>query len=220
MMIWANGCVLLWKISMIDTIKKPWGYEYLLFQNENVAIWHLFINAYQQTSLHSHPNKKTGLVILDGAAKVSFLGSDVKLFYGEKIMIRHGVFHKTQSMTPHTLQLLEIETPVDKEDIIRLDDAYGRTGLTTMGDLGLLVEPLNINKCSVGKCNISYLTLTSSSLYNPDIFDNFMITSGSILYMGSEVAGPGDIISYNNLKKLADTFRLPNDMEGIAIKIC
>jgi len=104
---------------MVKTVIKPWGCEYLLYQNDNVAIWHLYIDAYQETSLHSHPNKKTGLIVLNGAAKVSFLDNDTKLFYGEKIMIRHGVFHKTKSMTDTTLQLLEIETPVNKEDIVR-----------------------------------------------------------------------------------------------------
>ena len=69
--------------------KKPWGKEYLLYQNDDVAIWHLFIEPGQSTSLHCHPSKKTGLVVLDGAAKVSFIGGGgEKLFPGEKVMIR------------------------------------------------------------------------------------------------------------------------------------
>lgn len=203
---------------MVNIVTKPWGYEYLLFENGKVAIWHLLISAYGQTSLHSHPNKKTGLIVLDGAAKVSFLGNESKLFYGEKIMIRHGVFHKTQSMTPYLLQLLEIETPVDKEDIVRLDDIYGRAGSTSMGDIGLAIEPIDINNGRIGKCNISYKKLNNDSFNADDLFDNFMITDGSISHMGSEVAGPGDIISYNNLKTLVNKFKLSSDIEGLAIR--
>lgn len=205
---------------MVNIVKKPWGYEYLLFENGKVAIWHLLISAYGQTSLHSHPNKKTGLIVLDGAAKVSFLGNDSKLFYGEKIMIRHGVFHRTQSMTPYLLQLLEIETPVNKEDIIRLDDAYGRAGSKDMGDIGIAIDPIDINSGRVGKCSISYRKLTSDSFQDDNSFDNFMITNGSVLHIGSEVAGPGDIISYNNLKTLVNKFELSSDIEGLAIKAC
>jgi mannose-6-phosphate isomerase-like protein (cupin superfamily) len=197
---------------MTQTIKKPWGYEYLLYQNNEVAIWHLFIDAYQQTSLHSHPNKKTGLVILDGAAKVSFLGSESKLFYGEKIMIRQGVFHRTSSMTPHLLQLLEIETPVNKEDIVRLEDYYGRAGSTNMGDCGLDISPIDITGSQIGECYISFETLT------PDLhFNNFMITHGHISHSNFVVAGPGDILSYNNMLKLMNQFEMTSEINGISI---
>jgi mannose-6-phosphate isomerase-like protein (cupin superfamily) len=198
---------------MPKTTRKPWGYEYLLYQNDDVAIWHLFIDAYQKTSLHSHPNKKTGLVVLDGAAKISFLGSESKLFYGEKIMIRQGVFHQTASMTPHTLQLLEIETPVDKEDIVRLEDSYGRAGSTNMGEDGIDIHPIDIKDSQIGKCNISFKILT------PDLeFNNFIITSGIISHSDLTVAGPGDILSYNNMLKLITKFDITNEIHGIAIR--
>ena len=197
---------------MVESVKKPWGYEYLLYKNDNVAIWHLFINSYQNTSLHSHPNKKTGLVVLDGAAKVSFLGSDHKLFHGEKIMIRHGVFHQTKSMTPHLLQLLEIETPVDKEDIVRLEDSYGRAGSIKMGEEGVDVTPLDMKGDFVGMSYVWFAELNKKL-----DFDNFMITNGSISYEDNTVAGPGDIISYDNMKRLLEKFEISEKIEGLAI---
>ena len=109
--------------------RKPWGYEYLIYQNDEAAIWHLFINKWESTSMHCHPSKKTGLLVLCGGAKISFLNGHQKVFAGEKVMIRHGVFHKTMNMTSEMLQLFEIETPVNKEDIIRLEDCYGRAGM-------------------------------------------------------------------------------------------
>lgn len=204
---------------MIDTIKKPWGYEYLLFQNEHVAIWHLFINAYQQTSLHSHPNKKTGLIVLDGAAKVSFLDGEHKLFYGEKIMIRTGVFHRTSSMTESPLHLFEVENPVNKNDIVRMEDSYGRSHSSEMGRSGFNVEPININNSTIGRCRIFRKTLDDKYFeeYKTE-FDNFIITSGYIKYLNNNVAGPGDILSYKNLNKLVSKFQLNDQIEGIAIK--
>ena len=195
-------------------VNKPWGYEYLLFENDDVAIWHLYINAYQQTSLHSHPNKKTGLVILDGAAKVSFLGGENKLFYGEKIMIRHGVFHQTKSMTSDGLSLLEIENPVDKEDIVRLDDAYGRSGTTFMGEMsGGLCKSIDIEDGdNVGKCYVQY-----SKLDIDGDFTNFIITSGKITHDSHVVAGPGDILNSCNLKKLTKRFTVNEDIFGLYI---
>ena len=199
--------------KVTKTVKKPWGCEYLLYQNDHVAIWHLMIDAYKQTSLHSHPNKKTGLVVLDGAAKVSFLGGEMKLFYGEKVMIRQGVFHQTRSMTPHPLHLFEIETPVDKEDIVRLEDEYGRAGSTKMGELGGYVHSIDLDEEStIGQCKISFCSLSLDLE-----FKNFMITEGGIVHTNYVVAGPGDIISRENLHKLMSKFHIRDEIKGIAI---
>ena len=37
-------------------VRKPWGYEYLIFSNEKSAVWILFLKAGEQTSMHCHPN--------------------------------------------------------------------------------------------------------------------------------------------------------------------
>jgi len=39
-------------------VKKPWGYEYLAFENEHVAIWILHIIRKRKTSMHCHPRKR------------------------------------------------------------------------------------------------------------------------------------------------------------------
>ena len=54
-------------------VKKPWGYEYLVFENEFVAIWMLHIVRKRKTSMHSHPKKRTSLILLAGNATCSHL---------------------------------------------------------------------------------------------------------------------------------------------------
>ena len=41
----------------INVVKKPWGYEYLAYENEHVALWFLHIKHTHSTSLHCHPKK-------------------------------------------------------------------------------------------------------------------------------------------------------------------
>ncbi len=107
-------------------VTKPWGYEYLVYENKDVALWHLHINAGQSTSMHCHPKKTTGLILLNGVAEVSFL-ADKRIIKGlDKIMIRRGLFHKTTALSENGIDVLEIETPNDKEDLVRLSDEYGR----------------------------------------------------------------------------------------------
>ncbi len=109
-------------------VAKPWGYEYLAYENEHVALWFLYIKHTHATSLHCHPKKTTGLVLLDGGAEVSFFNNSFKLTPGGKIMIRKGLFHTTRAMDKKGAFIFEIETPVDKKDLVRFRDSYGREG--------------------------------------------------------------------------------------------
>ena len=65
-------------------VKKPWGFEYLMYGNDQVALWYLHLNAGAATSLHCHPRKKTGLVLLSGKAEVSFSNAKslMRIFFG------------------------------------------------------------------------------------------------------------------------------------------
>jgi len=109
-------------------VTKPWGYEYLVYQNDKVALWFLYIGYNQETSMHCHPNKTTGLILLDGEAEVSFLGNSFKSKPISKTMIRKGLFHSTKAISENGVCVFEIETPVDKHDLVRLEDKYGREG--------------------------------------------------------------------------------------------
>ena len=77
-------------------VKKPWGMEYLCYRNSNVAIWFLHIEEGKETSMHCHPQKTTGLVVLTGEVEVSFLSDSRKLKPLDKVMIRRGLFHSSK----------------------------------------------------------------------------------------------------------------------------
>lgn len=110
----------------INIVKKPWGYEYLVYQNNDVGLWFLYIAPNQSTSMHCHPKKTTGLVLLDGEAEISFLADSRKLKSIDKVMIRRGLFHSTKAISDKGAFIFEIETPTDKQDLVRLNDQYGR----------------------------------------------------------------------------------------------
>lgn len=111
-------------------VNKPWGHEFLVAEESAVGIWYLHINPLCCTSLHSHPHKRTTLIVLHGTASLSFLaGSPSILTTGNIAHIPAGTFHKTTNpCSSDYLGLLELESPNDKLDIIRLSDDYGRSG--------------------------------------------------------------------------------------------
>ena len=107
-------------------VGKPWGYEYLYFENPNVAIWLLRIDALERTSMHSHPNKTTYMVVLSGEVEVQGLNSGAPLSERQAIQIPAGTFHQTTATSEGGAFIMEIETPNDKFDLMRLNDSYGR----------------------------------------------------------------------------------------------
>lgn len=109
-----------------NIVSKPWGYEYIVYQNEHVAMKLLHIRQGERTSLHCHPNKSTGLVVVGGVAEINFIADSRILTAPAKQMIRRGLFHQTHALSRGGILMLEIETPVDKDDLVRLKDNYGR----------------------------------------------------------------------------------------------
>lgn len=108
-----------------NVVFKPWGYEFLLGQSSCVAAWCLRINEGHQTSMHCHPRKDTVLLVLDGNGEVATLVERYEVSSGSVIFLESGVFHQTSAYSDRLL-LCEFESPVDKYDLLRLQDAYGR----------------------------------------------------------------------------------------------
>lgn len=123
-------------------VKKPWGYEYLVFENEHVAIWLLQIIRKRRTSMHCHPRKRTGLVLLAGNATCSHVSGSIELDVMDAVMIDEGAFHSTEASNSLPIQpqsengiwVMEIESPPLKTDLVRMDDAYGRAGAGYEGE--------------------------------------------------------------------------------------
>lgn len=109
-------------------IKKPWGHEYLIYQNKDAAIWMLHMRQGFRTSTHCHPNKKTSLTVLGGEVMTRTLDAEFNIYAGQGIIIEKGVFHSTEALNPEWSVVMEVETPTNKQDLVRLHDAYGRRG--------------------------------------------------------------------------------------------
>src|SRR3989338_944060 len=80
-------------------VKKPWGYEYLIFANETIAVWILYLKSGAQTSMHCHPGKKTSLVVLEGQVNCSTITEGLDRSVGEGLLIDKGVFHQTTTVS-------------------------------------------------------------------------------------------------------------------------
>jgi mannose-6-phosphate isomerase-like protein (cupin superfamily) len=107
-------------------VVKPWGHEFLTFENEWVAIWFLHIKKDHSTSMHCHPSKKTSLILLSGKGLCNTFRHRNFLSSGDALIIEAAAFHSTKALSLDGISLIEVETPPKKLDLVRLEDNYNR----------------------------------------------------------------------------------------------
>jgi len=198
--------------SLHQIIHKPWGFEYLFYQNSEVAIWKLHISEGCQTSLHCHPNKKTGLIVLSGRGELSFFNDTTELNPMSRHIIREGLFHSTRAIGGQ-LVMLEVEAPPVKEDIVRFDDVYGRKykGIEETKAISLLDHryPLlsELGFVEVGDYNIridEYITADAEA--------TIAVIRGGVYADEDLIVGPGDVGSMSSLIRLCERFGRPKSI--------
>jgi len=201
-------------------VVKPWGYEFLVFENVHVAVWRLRVEKGHATSMHCHPNKKTALVVLSGQALCNTFFNRNYLSGVDGVTIEAGVFHSTQAVSPNGCDIIEVETPPNKLDLVRLEDQYGRSGkgyegLSEMKTAGLQrynyfyfnqAETESTQRHSSENCVIELKSISKqtnfSSAFSRAKGEYFCPCAGSITDAnGGTIAGIGDVVegSYINI---------------------
>lgn len=215
-------------------IKKPWGHEYLMFKNDNVAVWALHIKKGFQTSLHCHPQKDTSIVVLSGEALCKTLYEEHKLTHGEGLFLEKGVFHSTKALSSDGILVMETETPTNKKDLVRLNDAYGREGEGYEGKEHFLeLDETEFNHfhneeekyhCEkrFGKCSIvlsKHESMDDFKNKTGDIGDVVITVLRGALYNSrkEKVLKTGDVVSLEELKNIAD-LTSPEKVEFLMVK--
>ena len=112
-------------------VDKPWGYELIWAQTETYVGKVLFVRAGESLSLQFHREKDESWLVQSGRAKLE-LGAAGESILKEEVIIagaafhyRPGTVHRVTAIEDTTI--LEASTP-QLEDVVRLEDAYGRAG--------------------------------------------------------------------------------------------
>lgn len=109
-------------------VDKPWGYELWWAHTERYVGKVLHIEAGHQLSLQYHERKDETIHLLSGELTLVLDEDgkglrDYRLLPGESYRVRPGTRHRMIALT--TCDLLEASTP-EVDDVVRLEDAYGR----------------------------------------------------------------------------------------------
>ena len=113
----------------MERVDKPWGYELRFICTGRYAGKVLFIKAGSQLSLQYHETKDEAFLVQDGQLElVTGAGDDQRVDAmgpGESRHIPPGTVHRFRAITDCTL--FEVSTP-ELDDVVRLEDDYGRKG--------------------------------------------------------------------------------------------
>jgi len=115
----------------VRTVPKPWGRELIFAENERYAGKILHIEAGHSLSLQYHERKDETIFVLEGELILTIEEDGALreriLRAGEAQRIRPGMRHRMRA--DHPCRILEVSSP-ELDDVVRLEDAYGRAGTT------------------------------------------------------------------------------------------
>ncbi|MBD3388740.1 MAG: cupin domain-containing protein [Candidatus Altiarchaeales archaeon] len=109
----------------MKVVDKPWGRE-IWFAVEDEYVGKIIeVKKGERLSLQFHEEKKETMYLLEGRMALTFGDEELELAEGESITIKPGVKHRINALSD--VKVVEVSTP-QVEDVIRLEDDYGRTG--------------------------------------------------------------------------------------------
>lgn len=197
------------KIDYFNKVNdKPWGKEYLAYQNKHIGIWILHVNAEQETSLHCHFKKDTILMPLTGHFKINLYNDYRILPLFESLYIPRNTFHGIHSYTDNGI-LMEIEIYTDqieytdKNDLLRIKDIYNRdkdkyeTSIFERppqeNETMLFTSPTNY---TLDKTELYIVKMTEFDLSILNKYDKIILLDGSLFVDGKRITS-GSFIDLN-----------------------
>ncbi len=110
------------------TTYRPWGSYTILEDGQRYKIKRIVVNKGEKLSLQMHLHRSEHWVVIKGTARVT-IGDELKFVHeNESIYIPKSTLHRLENPGKVPLEIIEVQNGeyVEEDDIIRVDDIYGR----------------------------------------------------------------------------------------------
>ncbi len=108
------------------TTKRPWGSFTRFTNNETSTVKLLYVNKGEQLSLQYHSKREEFWKIVIGSPTI-VIGDDVfDSKPGDEFTVQVGVKHRISAPNDDVVILEISKGEFDEDDIVRLEDVYGR----------------------------------------------------------------------------------------------
>ena len=111
------------------TVVRPWGSYRTIRSGERVQVKHIVVNPGGRLSLQKHHHRAEHWVVVRGTAHVVNGHENLVLQANESTYIPPETVHRLENMGAEPLDLIEVQTGgyLGEDDIVRLEDVYGRS---------------------------------------------------------------------------------------------
>ncbi|OJX68154.1 mannose-1-phosphate guanylyltransferase/mannose-6-phosphate isomerase [Magnetospirillum sp. 64-120] len=109
---------------------RPWGWFQTIDEGARYRVKHIQVNAGAKLSLQKHWHRSEHWVVVTGTALVTCGDKTFTLRENESTFIPAGTVHRLENPGKLPLRMIEVQSGeyVGEDDIVRIDDAYGRAG--------------------------------------------------------------------------------------------
>ena len=112
------------------TTYRPWGNYTVLENGPRYKIKRIVVNPNEKLSLQMHHHRSEHWVVVKGIAKVTTNDRESFIHENESAFIPKSTMHRLENPGKIPLEIIEVQNGeyLGEDDIVRFDDAYGRTG--------------------------------------------------------------------------------------------
>lgn len=108
---------------------RPWGWFQTIDDGARYRVKHIQVNAGAKLSLQKHWHRSEHWVVVTGTALVTCGDKTFTLRENESTFIPAGTVHRLENPGKLPLRMIEVQSGeyVGEDDIVRIDDVYGRS---------------------------------------------------------------------------------------------
>lgn len=108
---------------------RPWGSYDSLESGSNFQVKRIVVNPGQVLSLQMHHHRAEHWIVVKGTGKITRGDEEFLLSENQSTYIPLGVVHRLENPGKFPLELIEVQSGsyLGEDDIVRLEDVYGRT---------------------------------------------------------------------------------------------
>lgn len=110
--------------------RRPWGTFTVLDEGDGFKVKRIEVLPGKRLSYQKHSQRAEHWFVVSGVAKVTLDDQEITVMAGEAIDIKIGSAHRVENPGEQLLVFIEVQRGryLGEDDIVRLQDDFGRTG--------------------------------------------------------------------------------------------
>ncbi len=109
-------------------VYRPWGFSEGIYFSDRFQVKKITVNPGAKISLQKHERRAEHWIVLRGIARITKEEKQFDLKENESAFISAGMVHRLENPGDEPIELIEVRSGeyLGEDDIVRLDDVYGR----------------------------------------------------------------------------------------------